>query len=124
SEGPASFTPTDFQHQTDFSSTFFRQGGDFTGGQFTKGASFLAAQVVSAPKDDTGVLFQGATSSEDLNFTFAAFTNSKGGTATAAFSQLACSGTLVLRDMNVPDNFILVMGKLQVRDLSMDVERV
>jgi uncharacterized protein YjbI with pentapeptide repeats len=123
-EGGASFDQTDFQHHTDFASTKFRQGGDFSGAQFTNGASFLAAQFVAAPDTTNGALFQAATSSGDLNFTFAAFTNSKGGTAAAVFTQLACSAALVLRDLTVPDNFLLAMNKLQVRDLRMDVDYV
>jgi uncharacterized protein YjbI with pentapeptide repeats len=108
-----SFQESDFREHTDFSQARFEGGANFSGAQFTVGASFLASQFVQAAR------FQNVATGGDLNFTFTLFRGT--GNVTANFSDLVSGAALVLRDIESPKGFRLVMAEPQVRDLQMDV---
>lgn len=120
-DGTASFGGTDFRGLTDFSGATFGAGGDFTAAQFAVGASFLASEFDATPDEDQAARFQSVTAGGDLNFTFALFTAPKNVDVSANFAELVSGGSLVFRPARVPERFALSMGKLQVRDLNMDV---
>jgi uncharacterized protein YjbI with pentapeptide repeats len=126
--GPATFSESEFDGRTNFSLASFESGAIFTGANFAEGASFLAAQFTSAPSTEEAARFDGVTSNGDLDLTFVELTVGGGPydhpPVIASFSDLVCSGALLLRRVEFPNDAQLSMDQLQVRDLVMDVHVV
>jgi uncharacterized protein YjbI with pentapeptide repeats len=115
---PASYEEADFRTRADFARTEFRDGGDFADSRFADGATFLAARFKVKDADEA-ISLQDATSSGDLDFTFAKFRKE-----IATFSGLVAAGSLVLRDAEFDPTNGVNMNRMQVRDLVLDVDAV
>jgi uncharacterized protein YjbI with pentapeptide repeats len=118
----ASFDEADFRPRADFARTEFADTADFAETRFGEGASFLVSSFsvtkAKGASAEEAATFQDATSSGDLNFTFATF---DGGIAT--FSGLVSSGSLMLHDAEFGADGV-AMDQLQVRQLILDVDAV
>jgi hypothetical protein len=129
-EGAAAFTGVDFRDRATFDVTSFDAGTSFSGARFGQGASFLAADF-HAPitgKDEVeqpAASFDQASSSANLDFTFATFNSApKKADEVAIFDGLVSGRSLLLGRAEFQDEDNVTMNRLQVADLVLAVDAV